>query len=309
MSTPLQKKWAAKSIDADDVYNYDDDSITFVYAPKNDKLYTSKYPDTHIEVGYQLSPEEQAALKDISRKAMLNKGYILGRMGHLPWSKVEGRASNQEDAFVIPVIAFWNQINFTEAQIKRTLQKLMEAYPGYFIVPANEVVVTGERGNGVKTSFLSDWGMEISGEPQSKKRDAPDCKALEKIDILGKPYGLQGILGAIHSTKGEELGYLRGSFCSAYPIKRQQAQEKDCPLQAKMLDALSSKFKCGENDWNKYVNAGKFARRQQLKNIFSKPEEIDKNFRTQKEIDAAWDELMNKKECVLNFKSWLTSKN
>lgn len=311
MSTPLQKKWAAKKLDPDEIYNIDKDSITFIYDPRKDKLYTSPYPDTHGDLGEKvLSPEEQKEVKQksaygyVDRTPMLEVGYIQGRMGHVPWSKQQNQKSveDEPDSFVIPVIAFWNKENFTEAQIKRTLQKLAEKYTDYFS-SADEIIVTGEQGEGVPTSFLSDWGVKFGGDP-SKKGEAPDCKAIEKIDIQGQPYQLQGILGALHAKRGEELGKLRGAFCNTYASKKQTAQV-DCPVQSKMLDSLFSKFKCDDDDdWKKYLYGGKISYLPQIKQSFS-PDEIEKQgFRTQSELDKAWDQFAGKKE-HFSFREWL----
>ena len=312
MMTPLQKKWAAKRLDADDIYNKDKGSITFIYDPRKDKLYAAPYDATHYDIPEtHFSPDEMRELVDKhgghDRPDLLEAGYILGRMGHVP-------SGSYEDTSVIPLIAFWN-MEFTNAQIKRTLQKLAEAYPDYFIANPDEIIVTGEEGEGVKTSFLSTWGVTFGGGQYQKKEDSPECQAIGKMNIKGQNLTLQDILGKIHQTRGQEGPELQAGFCAAYPSKKRAAQDANCDLQSKMLDSLSGKLKCGEEDYTKFKQAGRQTQRQEFRKFIEPEPEHPTQwipgtpFRTSKrDIDAKWRELMyGKKSEHFSFKEWLNA--
>lgn len=300
-----QEKLAIKGVDinADRIFDYDHQSLTFIYDPKKDKLYADWYDKTHPEVA-----EEQMWLKfpDGERHALIKKGYILGRMGHLLWSKNKINI-HDENAEVIPVISFWNE-RAPADHIKATLAKLAQEYPTFFTSDSNEVIVniTDKVGHKIgHTTLLSNWGVQFSGEQIEKKAESPECKQFNKIDMQGQPYDLSSLLGVLHAGTQNQKEKLKLTFCDIYPSYKKAIQSTQCQDQSKMLDSLATKLKCGENEgWNKVIQGGKFLRNQELRQMLH-PSNI--NRLTQKEIDAAWDELYGKKE-NFSFKSWLELK-
>ena len=102
-------------------------------------------------------------------------------------------------------------------------------------------------------------------------------------------------------TNGERLNNLKNQFCSQSNTVKNIL--RNCPYQFKLANYLSNKLKCGDNEYTNIIQQNKYKRKQELRDIFNNPDKLEKEFRTQKELDDAWDEL--KKEHSFNFKSWL----
>ena len=137
----------------------------------------------------------------------------------------------------------------------------------------------------------------------AEEEEDPVCSKMA-IDVHGKPTPIGAVVGQMHMVRGQQLDLLKGAFCSQYSLLRNSPNTVHCKTQNQQLDDIAANFKCGLGEFEAYKKAGKFARRQDLKNLFSNPQKLGQEFRTQKELDAAWDELQDKKEHILDFRQY-----
>jgi hypothetical protein len=142
-------------------------------------------------------------------------------------------------------------------------------------------------------------GAYLSGgvEPEDAK-----CASMQ-INVQNKPTTIAQLMGQLHMVRGSQRDLLKGAFCSQYDQLKKSPETQHCDLQHRQLDNIASNLQCGQNDYATFLKAGKQDYRQRLKDIFRDPHKIGREFRTQKEIDAAWDEL-NKRE-NFSFRGWL----
>lgn len=144
------------------------------------------------------------------------------------------------------------------------------------------------------------------GEFLGQETQVDPCSGM-KIDVHGRPTAIPDIMGQLHMVRGQQLDLLKGAFCSQYQGLKSSPQYKDCGFQQRQLDYIAGNLKCGGNDYKTALQAGKLAYKQKLRDIFSDPHKINKEFRTQKEIDAAWDYLNQKEH--FSFREWYSKWN
>jgi hypothetical protein len=124
----------------------------------------------------------------------------------------------------------------------------------------------------------------------------PDkCSNVAKINVGGKELSLSTIIGNLHMVKGKELEMMKRAICLDKDKIKAELEKHKCTSQLDILHDIVSKVSCDFGDW-------KYGYRQELKKMLH-PDNID-SFRSQKEIDAAWDRL-HPKEGKLNFSNWL----
>jgi hypothetical protein len=133
----------------------------------------------------------------------------------------------------------------------------------------------------------------------------PVCGGM-KINVQGRPTSISDVMGQLHMVKGQQLDFLKGAFCSQYQGLKNSPEYQKCTLQHRQLDDIATALKCGKDDYKNFLQAGRANYAQRLRGIFADPYKMDQEFRTQKELDAAWDYL-NKKE-HLSFREWYLSR-
>jgi hypothetical protein len=172
--------------------------------------------------------------------------------------------------------------------------KIIGKTPAKLPITTDYVFVVGGNAQTVG-EFVGDTGQQQD----------PRCKAMT-IDIQGRPTPLDQIQASMHMVRGQQLALLRGGFCSQYQALKNSAATAHCQIQHRQIDDIQSKFKCGNNqdEYQKMLQAGKADYKQKLRDIFHSPDKIGQEFRTQKEIDAAWDKLQGEN---FSFKEWLNS--
>jgi hypothetical protein len=288
-------------IDPNEIYD-SDGSKTFVIDKEKNKLYSEDYPTTHEDLLWRLPGHKTSKSRD-SSWGRIDPNLILGRLGYIPYDLPKkliylfnDRSWETRDTTRIPAISFWNHF-ITSEDVDLTINLLKKKHPSFF---KGGFAVFGDKGNGPEFRYFP------GGEQQQGEEPEP-CKKLNTIQIQGKPFSLPQIVSQLHMSKGQELSYLKAGFCAQYPILKNTSEKTGCTQQTKILDFISSKFQCGQSDYQSALQAGRLQYRQKLKDIFSKPENIGKEFKTQKEIDQAWDELMHGKKAYENFsfKEWL----
>lgn len=283
---------------------YKQPSITFIYDINNEALYSDEYSATHYSVKKQI-PNFTGAIRDPG----INENFVLGRLGYLNFNstfdKIGGSYSD-DSVFSerFGAIAFWNHTLDPRIE-EKIISELKTQYPNYL---NGAYVVFGDTGRGdVKTKFVNGTNSNIV-DPH---KEDEECTRLNTINIQNKPVSLPQILGQLHMVRGQELGYLKSGFCSQY--QQLKAQAKECPVQSKMLDTTAQGFKCGDDKdlYNYMLQAGKADYKQKLRDIFRSPDKIGQEFRTQKEIDDAWDELQLGKKSYesFSFKEWLVNQS
>jgi hypothetical protein len=321
-----------KKADPDD--HYDVRSITFIYDNETDTLYSKKYPSTHPDVlngiydektgrvitrdddndfGSFLANEKNKRVCQIlgipigsSRDRAIDKGYILGRIGN------KGQ------------IGFWNKYIEPE-DIYPCLAALVDEYGD--MVNANSPVFAAYDYDTAKRAFepFRLGEAQLPARTNSKRTQkpiendetdsSPQCKQFAQIVVDGKPMDFSQILSSLHMVRGNEIERIKAAYCSAAPQIKQQLQKQDCKGQAKLADTIWNRLKCNDQQtWNQLKKAGRRVQRDNLRDTFRKGTEFSKSgedylgsqFRTQKDLDAAWDDLMHgKHEHKLNFKKWL----
>lgn len=185
-----------------------------------------------------------------------------------------------------------------EQDLKTFLQSMLGQFPMKVIgkSPARLPITIDY----VFTSPLA--GAKSVGEMLGVNQAADPICGNMKINIQGRPTAIPDIMGQLHMVRGPQLDLLKGAFCSQYQSLKSHPEYQKCTRQLSQLDDIYSGLKCGQNDYQSSLQAGKAAYRQRLKDIFSDPHKMSQEFRTQKEIDAAWDYL-NKKEHI-SFREW-----
>jgi flagellar basal body-associated protein FliL len=126
-------------------------------------------------------------------------------------------------------------------------------------------------------------------------KDVKNEKVVAKINVGGKELSLSTIIGNLHMVKGKELEMMKRAICLDKDKIKAELEKHKCTSQLDILHDIVSKVSCDFGDW-------KYGYRQELKKMLH-PDNID-SFRSQKEIDAAWDRL-HPKEGKLNFSNWL----
>lgn len=142
--------------------------------------------------------------------------------------------------------------------------------------------------------FLGDTG------PQ----EDPTCRDMQ-INIQGRLTPLDQVQAQLHMVKGQQLSFIKGAFCTQYQALKNSPSTQHCKVQHQQIDDIASALKCGDDKqlYKSLLQAGKLDQRQNLRNIFSNPERITQQFRTQKDVDAAWDKLQGEH----SFREWLDS--
>jgi len=251
-----------KGLDPDFIYK--GGAITFIFDRINNKLYDEEYPTAHYDLAHKYRlPTVRFRYHEI------DDPFIMGRLGHY-------EVANKQ----YPIIGFWNH-EYHYEDIEHVLHILSRKFPEFF---TDDTVIIGDYNSGVPVSNLTDWGIQ----PQSINYSPEEQEYCQlTVDINGKPTKLTDILGQLHMVRGQNLATLQGSFCAQYPYLIKNQPE----VCTKLLYPIADKLKCGQSDYNKYLKSGKADYTQRLRDIFRDPARINKEFSTQKDIDAAWDYL------------------
>jgi hypothetical protein len=331
--------------DPDSIYR--PGSITFMYDQHDDVLYHAKYPTTHYEImrgtyedgvthpsrdnadypddsdysenkqgSYQIAKKLGITAGDrmlgIDRDDGLAKGYLLGRLA------MKDRGT---------VIGFWhNEDHRLKENDLINCLKAMKRELGNWV--DENTIVFSEMSKSFPPFYVKD---QIDIDQSSEEReedddngggeDEPKCDTIAKINVDSKQMDFTQILSAMHMVKGNQMDRIKAAYCSAAPQIKQQLQQQGCNNYLSLADNIWSRMKCKAGDdqaWNQLKQAGRRAYRDNLRDTFRKGAESSKRgedylgtqFRTQKELDAAWDDLMHgKREHTLNFKEWLTKED
>lgn len=152
----------------------------------------------------------------------------------------------------------------------------------------------------------------IGGQVAQDTEDA-ECKRLAKVNVRGKEMDLGTALGNLHMVKGPELQFMKTAICANHDQLQADLEKHSCKAQLATLGDILNKLSCpakgDQGEWQRLKSQGRAQYRQDLRGIFADPDKMDREFRTQKDIDAAWDELQHgKRENRLSFQRWLTLK-
>jgi hypothetical protein len=253
-------------------YFNSEESITFTYDVNKDFLFVKKYPKTHADIASSEQFKEIAdqMFHDTDRDFLLRYDFVLGRFGSL----LEGGW----------VIAFWNE---NSPDIEKTLNKLTKKFP--YLNEEETLVVT-----------FDGYMRKLSGKKikYTLQKQDPNCD--QKINVNNVPTSIEKLIGSLHSVKGIEAKSTKTQVCNQSDLVANKLA--NCPVKLKLLNYLVNKLDCKSDDYNKIMNNAKDAYRQELINIFRDPEKINSYFRTQRDIDRAFD-YIQQKEC--SFKNWL----
>lgn len=164
--------------------------------------------------------------------------------------------------------------------------------PEYRFVVQGKVQTVGE--------FLG--GVQQQEDPQDAK-----CRDLLKVNVQNRPTPLSDVQAQLHMVKGQARDLLRGAFCSQYQQLKNAAQSHGCPRHIQQIDDIEKGFQCGDDAglYGSLLKQGKDAYKQQLRDIFRDPNKVGQYFRTQKDINAAWDYLRGEH---YSFSNWLKTK-
>lgn len=204
---------------------------------------------------------------------MITAGLLTGRFG---WT--EG----------VQAISFWN-LSIKESDLVKCVNKLINVFQEF---TEDTVVIADDTSRSFKPRLIGDIpGVQVTKTQKSQPFNSPqkpECAVT--IDVKGQPTKLDVILGNFHMVKDDRLPAMKAAVCSQGPKLKSDMEKAGCKLQISMLDQLIKQSDCNNNDYNSLKQSGKISRKQQLRDIFADPEKMNQ-FRTQKEIDAAWDEL------------------
>jgi hypothetical protein len=144
---------------------------------------------------------------------------------------------------------------------------------------------------------------DFIGKIHSQEED--DCRKKAVINIDGRSTNFGTLLGNFHMVRGADMDKMRGAICNQGPGLQRELGH--CDHEAGTLKRLMTLAKCGDvhQSFNVAKDLGHKIYRDKLRKIFSKPEEIDKEFRTQREIDAAWDYLQKGEARFIGFRNFL----
>jgi hypothetical protein len=131
-----------------------------------------------------------------------------------------------------------------------------------------------------------------------------DCRAKAQINVQGRAIPFSTLLGDFHMVKGQQLDIQIGSICSQKNALKNAV--KDCDHESNTLDQLVKLANCKDDkqDYQQAKQRGAAAYKSDLRSIFNNPNKIDSEFRTQKQIDQAWDDL-HKEATFTGFKEWM----
>ncbi len=330
----------------DDIYMYN--SITFVYDHEDDIVYWGEYPVTHFQIlrstkyhdkggSYEIKEEdvprwEWSDLDDVynddnvinipkkeeksvaellgidgyrpDREDGLDHGYMLGRIGEI------GGQGNPEQKCVL----FWRR-SPSEHMIP-CLENLSRHFP-YIKTPTTVVMIQGSA------PFLLKQKLNIEGDQKDDREKVeinPKCAAAAKVSVDGVPTPLGTILGNLHAVNDvQRLRKMNSAFCGAEPNLRKELEKMGCGPSLSMLSWISDRFKqkkmsCEDDNWKSLKEKGAYAYRNDLRNTFDKArgssddDYLGSQFRTQKELDAAWDYLNKREHRFPSFVEWLNAK-
>jgi len=214
---------------------------------------------------------------EISRDLMVWAGVLVGRLAH-----VDGWYA----------VMFWNP-KVKDADLYECIHELVQNHPEVAASPERTVIFSTDEGN-FPTKTLLDFGFRPTGKPVERPQDEPpECSKINPV-IDGRPYPLNTMMGDLHMVRGERLARHAGQFCGQIPQLRSQADRLGCKNAGDMIDHLDRAFKCGGDpkaQWDRALRDGRVERKQWLRWALH-PDNIDAQFRSQAEIDAAWKELM-----------------
>lgn len=286
----------------DMLYRANTNSVTFIYDPKKDTLYSAKYPTSHYYL-VQETPDLKsfAHITSNTNRYLINAGLMVGRIG-----VKEGHH----------FITFWNTVFKDMGALAKCLNAIVKKYPEY---GSPDTLVTTDRFIKYDTNMNTFFGYylkDIPGvrtssskrtQPQTTQQEKPECAVT--LDVKGTPTPLDVILGNFHMVKDDRLPAMKTAVCTQGVQMKDDLEKAGCTLQVSMLDQLIDKSGCNNQsgEYQNLLQGGRINRRQELQKIFADPERMEKEFRTQKELDAAWDELQGKREHrMIGFAEWLT---
>jgi hypothetical protein len=311
--------------DPDTIYKKDHSSITWVFDHRKNKTYHVEHPDFHTMLlnGYYRNSKKSVAdlLKlrpsgdnhVVEREDAIERGYLIGRTGKL---------KSNVDKQVYPVIAFWNK-DVEADDFDACLLAQLKEFPN-ILKEREKVIIISKESEGWEPFFLKDLNIDfdsVGGQEQQqtapKEIDPQGCEQKTYFKVGTVPMEMGALLGKIHNPAGTaELEKLHTAYCSEQGVLRQKFEKMGCKSNLRILDAIGTRFKqkkleCGNNAWDDLKTAGRRDRNAGLRDMFRQPEKIDQStmlpwFHTQKDIDAAWDELRGKNEHVFpSFLEWL----
>jgi hypothetical protein len=303
--------------DPDSLYDDKSDSVTFIYDPKKDKIYTGEFPEAHGDLQVKYPELNQYST---GNQKLIRAGFLLGRIG-LYFDDPNDSSDQYEDDYddlaylhkddqePIKAIVFWNT-EFENDDLTKCLYSLVRKFPLYNdpeTIVLSDMDRTYDRRKGFKETQLKNL-IHISSRKQNyiAKQHRPECDVT--LDVKGIPTKLSDILGNFHMVKDDRLPAMKTAVCSQGPNLKKKLLNSKCDSEISMIDQLLQKAHCQKaGEYNSLKQGGRIARKQELQKIFADPEAISRNFRTQKELDAAWDELQGKKEHrMTGFIEWIS---
>jgi hypothetical protein len=277
--------------DPDDLYKeYGKGSTTFYYYKGHYK--EAAYPAFHkmlirkdramwATVLKKLARMGQREIDEdfIDRDEFIWAGILLGRVA---------RVGNFD------LIAFWNP-KINEQELYECVHEVVANHPELTQAPEKTVVFSATS-HDVPARTLLDFGFRPSGKPVERPQDArsdPECDKIRPV-IDGRPTSLGTMIGDLHMVRGDRAAKVAAQFCGQSSQLKSHAERLGCKTAGEYLSHLDQQYKCSKDPKQQYADAlraGRLDRKQWLRDVFADPAKMDREFRTQREIDAAWGEL------------------
>lgn len=307
--------------DPDSIFDYD--STTFLYNPETNELHYDEYPETHHDL-IQGSARKTARDKNFNnRDNAIHAGMVLGRFKALNDSDIKLNDGTKTDD--LKVIAFWNAyFPDNENWLEKCMEAIFKIAPEYsdkktiVIFDTSRIDPKFYYKDFKSTRRYNDCFLEDISEIQlsqkikknytakpTARQDRPECAVT--LDVKGQPTKLDVILGNFHMVKDDRLPAMKNAVCSQGVKMKDDLEKAGCDLHLAILNQLIDKSNCNQSgEYQRLKQGGKIQRKQELRKIFDSPELTAQTFRTQKELDAAWDELQGE-HAMTGFSEWLNS--
>lgn len=281
-------------MDPDDLFKRG--SITFIYDQRTDNLYHENYPETHhdmLNAYYKNTGDSVAGLlgmddseRLLGREDALKSGFILGRVGRF----------RKRD-----IISLWGKRHNTN-ELDRCLKAIIKEFPH---LDNGNVYVINHASQSFFPFQLKERNLGKNARSvQNTVKESPEC-GKETVLVDGKPMSLEQIVASIHNLPDFNLKTLQRAFCGDVYRLITLAKKNGCQHDLSLINyiqkrLMQKKLTC-QDGWNDAKKAGKQDLKQDLRAAFKNP---DREFRTQREIDQAWDYLQ-KENKFPTFTKWL----
>lgn len=316
-------------LDPDSIFNRG--AVSFIYDPKSKNYFYDYYPQTHehllnnnkkkLALHFGWTPQKAENPKWAQRRDFINQNLpaVLGRVEQIS-SNIDFVSKNMDNAahrkmFVgsdphdqednrIFCIGFWNAHKLSREILKEAVEA---SYKHVNYLPlAKDVIIFGR---GMQPFHVAELSINVKNNLSpndfklNKSQESPVCKNIGMFQINGKSMDLGTILANLHMVKGKDIVDIKNSFCVRANQMEKDLEKAGCEKDVfhSIYDRLGCDSYTGK-DVNQQIGYG-------LRDMFRGGEDdpLGKEFRTQKELNAAWDRYQRsyRNEHQLNFKKWL----